>query len=121
MKLYAVTEGLYSDYHIVTLQADEAKAYKIAEVLSGNGGVYDVEEFESDDWEADPRPVWSVSVDSGLVQAMFTSKTESTVEWMKEWPSGRRIYYVKAKAVEQAVKIIQDRLAEEKARKEGLA
>ena len=121
MKLYAVTEGAYSDYHIVTLQADEAKAYKIAAVLSGNGDVYDVEEFESDDWEEDPRPVWSVYIEKGQVILNSVSKTESTVEWSKTWPFGRTVTYVKAKTAEQAVKILQDRLAEEKARKEGLA
>lgn len=122
MKLYAVTEGAYSDYHIVTLQADREKAERIAEVLSDRGYVYDVEEFESDDWETDPRPVWSVKVDNMMAQAGHISKTESTVEWMKEWPSGLRVYYVKAKTPFAAITIVTDRLAKEKAERilEGL-
>ena len=121
MKLYAVTAGEYSDYRIVTLQTDREKAERIAEVLSDRGDVYDVEEFESDDWETDPRPVWSVYIEKGQVITKSVSKTESTVEWSKTWPFGRTIVYIKAKTAEQAIKIAQDRLAKEKARKEGLA
>ena len=35
MKLYAVTKGDYSDYHIITLTASEDAAKKIAKRFSG--------------------------------------------------------------------------------------
>lgn len=122
MKLYAVTAGAYSDYHIITLQADEKKAQKIAEVLEKSNydrGI-DVEEFESDDWEDDPRPVWLVrSYNGNIVDIDATGSTyESTKAILR---AGIRLDRVKAKTSEQARKIVQDRLAEEKARKEGLA
>lgn len=122
MKLYAVTAGEYSDYHIITLQADEKKAQKIAEVLERidyERGI-DVEEFESDDWEDDPRPVWLVESYNGNIYDIRA--TASTNEHTKMIRNARiRLDMVKAKTSEQARKIVQDRLAEEKARKEGLA
>lgn len=124
MKLYAVTAGEYSDYHIITLQADEEKAQKIAEVLKRSCFDYeetiDVEEFESDDWEDDPRPVWLVrSYNGNIHDISVTGGTNEHTKIIRH--AGIRLDMVKAKTSEQARKIVQDRLAEEKARKEGLA
>ena len=47
MKIYVVTKGYYSDYHIITATTDEELAYRIKEKFNGNG--YDetkVEIFE---------------------------------------------------------------------------
>ena len=47
MKIYVVTKGCYSDYHIITATTDEELAYRIKEKFNGNG--YDetkVEIFE---------------------------------------------------------------------------
>ena len=122
MKLYAVTSGAYSDYHIITLQADEKKAQKIAEVLEKinyDRGI-DVEEFESDEWEDDPRPVWLVrSFNGNILDIDATGSTHEGTKMIRH--AGIRLDMVKAKTSEQARKIVQDRLAEEKARKEGLA
>lgn len=122
MKLYAVTSGAYSDYHIITLQADEKKAQKIAEVLEKinyDRGI-DVEEFESDEWEDDPRPVWLVrSFNGNILDIDATGSTHEGTKMIRN--AGIRLDMVKAKTSEQARKIVQDLLAEEKARKEGLA
>jgi hypothetical protein len=121
MKLYAVTAGEYSDYHIITLQADEKKAQKIAEVLEriDYDRDIDVEEFESDDWEDDPRPVWLVRSYNGNIHDIdATGSTHEGTKMIRH--AGIRLDMVKAKTSEQARKIVQDRLAEEKARKEGL-
>lgn len=126
MKLYAVTAGEYSDYHIITLQADEKKAKKIAEVLERidyERGI-DVEEFESDDWEDDPRPVWLVRSYNGNILNIDVTEDTKEGTMMLHYAgikAGERLDKVKAKTLEQARKIVQDRLAEEKARKEGLA
>lgn len=47
MKIYVVTKGWYSDYHIITATTDKELAYKIKEKFNGDG--YDeayVEVFE---------------------------------------------------------------------------
>ncbi len=49
MKLYAVTKGDYSDYHIITLTADKEAAKRIAKMFSDGEYDYDkakVEEYE---------------------------------------------------------------------------
>lgn len=42
-KLYAITAGEDSDYHIITLSSDKAKAEIVAEVFCGNVEEYDEE------------------------------------------------------------------------------
>lgn len=46
MKLYAITDGEYSDYGIITLTADEAKAERLAKMLNAN-----VEEYEDGEYD----------------------------------------------------------------------
>lgn len=46
MKLYAITDGEYSDYRIITLTADEAKAKRLAKMLNAN-----VEEYEDGEYD----------------------------------------------------------------------
>ena len=40
MKIYVVTKGCYSDYHIITATTDEKLAYKIKEKFNGDGYVH---------------------------------------------------------------------------------
>lgn len=46
MKLYAITDGEYSDYGIITLTADEKKAERLAKMLNAN-----VEEYEDGEYD----------------------------------------------------------------------
>lgn len=46
MKLYAITDGEYSDYGIITLTADEAKAERLAKMLNAN-----IEEYEDGEYD----------------------------------------------------------------------
>ena len=46
MKLYAITDGKYSNYSIITLTADEAKAERLAKMLDAN-----VEEYEDGEYD----------------------------------------------------------------------
>lgn len=122
MKLYAVTNGEYSDYHIVTLQADKKKAKRIAAVLSARGDEYDVEEYESDDWETDPRPVWMVSVYGDVIkgEAALTEGTREAWEKGFFFRKNLRFCKVKARTADEAMKIVADKIAEEKAKEAGL-
>lgn len=48
MKVYVITEGDYSDYHIVGVVLDRKKAEAYCRVARGNYYVPDVEEYETD-------------------------------------------------------------------------
>lgn len=63
MKLYAVTKGSYSDYHIVALTADKRRAERIAVLCSDNRDDATVEEFEDrEDFSIERRPIWLVNL-----------------------------------------------------------
>jgi hypothetical protein len=47
MKIYVVTKGCYSDYHIITATTDKALAYQIKEKFNGGYDKTHVEEYEN--------------------------------------------------------------------------
>lgn len=49
MKIYVVTKGSYSDYHIITATTDPEKAKKIAEKFTDKWDDAKVEEYENSD------------------------------------------------------------------------
>lgn len=55
MKVYVLTQGSYSDYHIIGVTLDKEKAEETVEKLNYNPGVYDdpviLEAYESDAWD----------------------------------------------------------------------
>lgn len=48
MKIYVITKGEYSDYHIVGVAIDKEKAKRIAEVNSETWSKANVEEYDTD-------------------------------------------------------------------------
>lgn len=58
MKLYAVTKGSYSDYHIITLSRSKRRAERIAQKCSDKYDDAVVEEYEDSDFIE--RPIWHV-------------------------------------------------------------
>lgn len=48
MKVYVITAGYYSDYHICAVTTDEKKAHKIAEQCSDRWGDASVEEYDTE-------------------------------------------------------------------------
>lgn len=55
MKVYVITDGIYSDYHIVAVITDEETAKKYVSMGAG-----EIEEFETDDFHFpnDLYPYW---------------------------------------------------------------
>ena len=54
MKVYAVTAGEYSDYHILAITDDKEKAKSLVELINNSRGHYgyndaDIEEYDTDD------------------------------------------------------------------------
>ena len=136
MTIYVITEGCYSDYHIITATIDKDKAYKLA-ALIGNA---EVEEYDSEEYNfIDNRKVFKV-----------TNNTER-VAWdnLNWWSCGTTVLaaeedhsafgyeqssygpclgykdkfitsYVRATNAEHALKICYDFIAQKKAEKAGL-
>lgn len=77
MKIYVITKGHYSDYHIITATTDEKLAYKIKGKFSGNDSYdeADIEVFE--DAELFLKPCYFIRFDnSGNVIEFEELKSE---------------------------------------------
>lgn len=61
MKVYVVTSGEYSDYHIDAVCIDKATAETIAHSIEENGYDYSpyVEEYDTDDYSAKSAKMWN--------------------------------------------------------------
>lgn len=128
MKLYAVTKGCYSDYHIITLTADKSRAKRIAKIYSDRWGEAQVEEYEDGDAGDFRTPYDVLFYKNGSISAYMR-------EYDEFWKAERKkVYhygsdpmgtvkcevYVLAESEEQAIKIAIDHLTQLKAEKEGI-
>lgn len=52
MKVYVITKGCYSDYHICCVTTDKEKAEVLAKKFSSRHDSADVEEYDTEEWEA---------------------------------------------------------------------
>lgn len=117
MKLYAVTKGSYSDYHIIALSRSKRRAEKIASLCSDRYGDAVVEEYEETIIEL--KPIWRVLFyEHGEPRADALSYEEQLtcdepLNTVKEGGGYCRFeVYVEAKGVEQAHKISSDLVAQ---------
>ena len=127
MKLYAVTKGEYSGYHIIALTADKDVAEKLAKKYSNRTNMYgdgfedaQVEEYEDGVVLLD-MDCYFVRVENGNVTEVVPPNTEDT--WFFEEKelynnsvepmcSEKNSYYthVLARNVDEAAKIGKDRV-----------
>lgn len=134
MKLYAITAGDYSDYHIVALTSDYKKALKIVRIMKKEAESrdpdYEIEEYEdgfvdeflrrSDEgksiysvmYDAQHKRICNVA-DEGCGFYVNATIKHAGVQSMF-------ITEVKAKSKEEATKIAADRFAKYFAEKLGL-
>ena len=120
-KLYAITAGSYSDYHIITLCSDKEKAYKISLLYNA-----EVEEFEDGKNLDTENIIFEVVFDDDYKYMncwqCFVNPDEIK---LNEVTSDGNLYknytvFVAAKNKEQALKIARDNLTEYKARELGI-
>lgn len=123
MKIYVVTKGDYSDYHIVAVTTDPETAKKLADRFTERSDEARVEEYE----EASPveLPMWHVVIDpdgsvySCAMAARSNSYAYTTLNRCTTF--NKRVYvYVEAGSKEKAIKIAAEKRAEYLAQKEGL-
>lgn len=115
-KIYVVTKGSYSDYHIVGVSLSKETAEKIASVYSGQYEPAHVEEYEEDRYQAET--IWEVKISRD-------GKLESIVRNNDEGRDGfyDGVFYcsVHSNDVEKIAKIAFDRRAEALAKANGVA
>lgn len=119
MKLYAVTKGDYSEYHIIGLTASKKKAEFWAKAYSDKWGKATVEEFE-DGEEFDNRLMYEVNIHKDYGVRVYLQEYCGGVERIKEYKDGDVCVWVLAEDKAKAVKIACDRRAKYLAEKAGL-
>jgi hypothetical protein len=69
-KLYAVTAGEYSDYHIITICSNKEKAEEICKLYNRGDPYYDasIEEYEDGVRVDLNRPIFKVTIDGPLLK-----------------------------------------------------
>jgi len=126
MKIYVVTEGSYSDYHIVGVSDDMETARKIAEYRGAEVETYDTNDFTDD------RLLWVYTWrtwydDYGEKQERESLECRMPDEVDREvnkiYQSGDKSRYkvvVKAKDRDHALKIARDMVAQYRAKEAEL-
>ncbi len=140
MKVYIVTSGEYSDYHIDTVCLDKEQAEKLAQVITDNTcNTGYVSEWDTDQFKVidDGMKVFHIdmylSTDKRRIDDIFISKLNNSFKALTAeknkfefedcidgFISPLLVMTVRAKDEEHAKKIAYDMFAEWKAEKEGL-
>lgn len=122
MKIYVVTKGSYSDYHIITATTDKIQAKKIADKFSSEWDEAKVEIY--DDAEIYLKKMWFVRFDAnGNVNELREDVSEySYVEVNKpSFDAAKGVFvHVCADDSISAIKIASEKRAEFLAKKAGI-
>lgn len=124
MKIYIITAGCYSDYHICAATTDKEKAERLKILFQGSYNGSEIEEYEDGAFDRvlfeQYKPYRVSFKQNGSVYAV----SESDIEYFKEevyTPRyGNGIVYCFARDEAHAKKIAIDRYAEAKAERLGL-
>lgn len=123
---YAVTDGDYSDYHIIAITDNKERAENIKKLYSGKYSEPMIEEFF--DGEAKNEALYDVLYNTdgsyNVTLQTFDKEYSSDINIIREnVPNNHWWKYsvlVMAKDENHAIKIAQDLWAEYKAKKEGI-
>ena len=119
MKVYVVTQGEYSAYHIVGVTLDREKAERWLKLYEENTNRYaysaQVEEFEADEFGANGMYMWIVDDDGAELNDWHS---DDLGEWYCDNANFR--VTVMARDKEHALKSAYDKIAMLKAEEEGI-
>ena len=122
MKIYVVTQGEYSAYHIVGVTLDRQKAERWVELYNDSAGKYDddaqVEEYESDSFGANGLYLWQVDSEFGEINCRVFYGCGP--EWNYTMSDGDFRVTVMAKDRDHAIKAAYDKVAMLRAEREGI-
>ncbi len=131
-KIYAITQGGYSGYHIVALTADMETAEKILDACKRSSDYFGnakIEEYEDAVRYDNINPVWECAMVFGTIEvetAGFTiveadeRLSHQKLNEVRDNGHGRYWCYVSAPDEETAKKIACDLIAKYKAEKAGI-
>ena len=117
MKVYVITKGCYSSYHIVGVCLDKKKAKEIAEAVSEEPrSLYEarVEEYDTDAF------VTGLKYYVSYVDGIWYAGIDDYDEHQSNYAYSDKSFIVYAKDKEHAVKIAQDMRAEYIAKESGV-
>lgn len=117
MKIYAITQGEYSDYHICALTVSKDKAKRLKKLFTNNfGDEAQIEEYDDGD-DKDLRLSWYYSISSGEVTPINEYEEDKLLLNYKN-----EVYalYINAKDEGHAKKKARDMLAKYNAQKAGI-
>lgn len=121
MIVYVIEEGEYSDRRVVAVREtlEEAKAYVDLKQKSGRGyrETYGISAYDTQGNIVYCKDAYRVCFHNGDINAI--DKDESEVDYL-DWCECESQMIIHADSKDQARKIAYDRLAELKARKEGI-
>ena len=112
MKIYAVTEGDYSDYRIIALTISEERAKHLAKIYEA-----DIEEYE-DAQEMPENPMWVYCSTWG--DDCYLLGPYAEYEGKERVEDGGKTAYVRAEDEAHALKKARDMIARYKAESEGI-
>ncbi len=119
MKVYVVTQGEYSAYHIVGVTLDREKAERWLKMYEEDSDRYadaaQIEEFETDEFGANGMYMWIVDEDGAELNNWHD---DDLGEWYCDNANFRVTVMARDKA--HALKAAYDKIAMLKAEKEGL-
>lgn len=126
MKIYVITQGCYSDYHIIAATTDEEKAKMIAAKFDEVGDETNIEVYDDADNVVYERPAWVVRFSSSgevrdICPADYDFQYQRVIEGaIHKVISDNILVYVSADTKEAAIKIASEKRAMWLAQKEGL-
>lgn len=125
MKVYVITQGCYSDYHICAVTLDEQEAERLRKVYSETYDQARVEEYDTDGPEAknglDGRVPYCVCFrENGATSVSMSYESAETFRPGIELYYGYDLVKLLAADSEAALKIAAEKRAQALAEREGL-
>jgi hypothetical protein len=123
MKVYVITKGDYSDYHICAVATDSDKAEKLAEAFGDRFGKAFVEEYDTEEHAEllDGKKAYAIVFDKCGNVIQLKIDDPDTTPCIRELYDGSVLVELFAKGIDAAIKIAAERRAQWLAEKEGIA
>ena len=122
-KVYVLTKGDYSDYHICAVTMDKNHAENMKKLLDGRYKEARIEEYILDETKENGN-LYYVEFSDDESPSIYIDEYDGfgnpyDAPYVEEWNDPIRVY-VRSKDEEHAMKIAQDEYSKWKAKKEGI-
>lgn len=112
MKIYVITRGEYSDYHICGVATDKDSAEEKRKAYSYHNDEAEIEEYDTEDEMPEYMPgYWcSIGKDGTIIAEGPRNTINEDLDVRKDW-NGNIYTIVQADSAERAVKVAAERFA----------